>query len=289
MAHIIIILFVMNRVASKKISKISSSKDALLKTWLPPEPAPGAICGYVGGVGPFYTQTTRQTVTFNDQTIRAAGVRENENDISTDSSNGGSYDIASCMRTVQKHRMDLDSHSILDNISEDSFENGYRQDVRRYSEKVMPFAQNSWRKRMSISGADRDATTGAYSLGLPSECPPGESDGLLGLSGDVRCVQFVEDDFDWRSLRSGSNSRKHTSFWMSVAIGALVLSNMFYLTAFVTNSWGVMKVISTSQWGNSERDDVKSEIVYRQWNFGLWQCCRDDGLCLGARWPGILL
>lgn len=24
----------------------------------------------------------------------------------------------------------------------------------------------------------------------------------------------------------------------------------------------------------------------RYWEFGLWECCRNDGFCLGTRWPG---
>ena len=145
-----------------------------------------------------------------------------------------------------------------------------------------------------------------------------------------------------------SRCQIYASVWICVALSALLLSNLFFLAAFVTNSWGIMTVphrpapadarigivavttaasaaaaataaaaaaalrsstpaaadrlvglggampvVAPAAEAEAEAEtdvpvatDVTDQGVKQRWYFGLWRCCRHDGLCLGARWPG---
>jgi hypothetical protein len=83
------------------------------------------------------------------------------------------------------------------------------------------------------------------------------------------------------------------SIWMALSLGLLLLSNVLFFVAFVTQSWGTVDISTASltQSISGVRSTVDSGPSKKQivtWSFGLWRCCRDDGLCLGARWPGEL-
>lgn len=71
----------------------------------------------------------------------------------------------------------------------------------------------------------------------------------------------------------------HISLWIVIALMLLFLSNVLLLVCFVTNGWAVLHVEpSNSTFGADQPMD---------WHFGLWQCCRSDGFCLGPRWPAF--
>ena len=115
--------------------------------------------------------------------------------------------------------------------------------------------------------------------------------------------------------------RVRTSVWLWIAIACLVVANILFLVAFLTNGWGILYVaqntrpvaqppvenaavhdVSTTQAyiDQTPADNVDIDIFTkhahdgmnlfaeneRYWKFGLWECCRNDGFCLGTRWPG---
>ena len=71
-----------------------------------------------------------------------------------------------------------------------------------------------------------------------------------------------------------------TTKWIAFALTLLFASNVAFITAFVTTSWGQLTGLAA---------DNSSAVEVHWWRCGLWQCCRDDGFCLGTRWPGELL
>ena len=106
------------------------------------------------------------------------------------------------------------------------------------------------------------------------------------------------------------------SKWIAAALLLLLISNVLFLCAFITNGWGKVTVEvppvgsgnrsslrgrgpnATHELGvavanlasEPERprgEDPEVRVVY--WEFGLWQCCRNtDDVCIGTRWPGII-
>lgn len=81
-----------------------------------------------------------------------------------------------------------------------------------------------------------------------------------------------EADIMSRTLSlSHKNVTFSASLWVWIALGLLLVSNVLFMTSFVTNHWGVAFS------GNDTRFEV-----------GLWQTCRynpDFDLCIGPGWP----
>ena len=77
------------------------------------------------------------------------------------------------------------------------------------------------------------------------------------------------------------------SMWLWLTIFCLFVANVLFMVAFLTNGWGVLMVDNPVVSGQpvGEKDEFM-EPDERYWEFGLWQCCRNDGFCLGTRWPG---
>ena len=125
----------------------------------------------------------------------------------------------------------------------------------------------------------------------------------------------LEQEKVWFPLRG---LRVRTSIWLWIAIILLFISNVLYTVAFLTNGWGLLMVdpnkANSGSGGSASttyasiegpvgghrmdgyqrtdpvfRLDVSSELFTegeKYWEFGLWECCRNDGFCLGTRWPG---
>lgn len=115
-----------------------------------------------------------------------------------------------------------------------------------------------------------------------------------------RTVQFedtphfikAERLLSWYPFPTGSGSGFHESIWMCLSLAALLLSTLFLMTSFVTSFWGIMIVVPAAELEQSSNhleveDSLENVRTSRRWNFGLWRCCRDDGLCLGTRWPAF--
>lgn len=133
-------------------------------------------------------------------------------------------------------------------------------------------------------------------------------------------------DRRWDSLWSPHGGFLYqTTPWIKAALCMLLVANILFLFAFVTNGWGtlyVMRDVSTNVTrdvtphthsvseraiegnGSASRSQVSgadgnpvageeavssaevTQEVLHYWEFGLWQCCRSsDGLCLGTRFP----
>ena len=123
----------------------------------------------------------------------------------------------------------------------------------------------------------------------------------------------------WSPIRG---LRVRTSVWLWIAIACLVLANVLFTVAFLTNGWGILYVaqntkpvpqpptehqVNVSTSSNSaakSRSPSELDSIFtvntasggdldlfteneRYWKFGLWECCRNDGFCLGTRWPGL--
>lgn len=94
----------------------------------------------------------------------------------------------------------------------------------------------------------------------------------------------------WYSFPSDPPRPIKESAWIRVSLGAMFASTMLLMVSFVTSSWGIMIVPVTpeeSAWMANDLDPNAEPLLERRWNFGLWQCCRDDGLCLGTKWPAF--
>lgn len=79
------------------------------------------------------------------------------------------------------------------------------------------------------------------------------------------------------SLVGHYKSNKLGFWFLCASIGLLALSSALFFVAFFTNSWGIVESSKTILVGDSEKNVT--------WNFGLWLCCRNDGRCLGLKWP----
>lgn len=101
------------------------------------------------------------------------------------------------------------------------------------------------------------------------------------------------DDADMWSPGLGYHGR--SSRWRISALVLLFVSNILFVAAFLTIDWGLLTVRSDSAGVGSERHngtDVEAVTATTEvgeaprvwWRFGLWQCCRNDGFCLGTRY-----
>lgn len=79
------------------------------------------------------------------------------------------------------------------------------------------------------------------------------------------------------SLVGHYKSNKLGFWFLCSSIGLLALSSALFFVAFFTNSWGIVESSKTILVGDSEKNVT--------WNLGLWLCCRNDGRCLGLKWP----
>ena len=79
------------------------------------------------------------------------------------------------------------------------------------------------------------------------------------------------------SLVGHYKSNKLGFWFLCASIGLLALSSALFFVAFFTNSWGIVESSKTILIADSEKNVT--------WNFGLWLCCRNDGRCLGLKWP----
>ena len=87
----------------------------------------------------------------------------------------------------------------------------------------------------------------------------------------------------WKYWTPSWAYKLHISLWIIIALVLLLLSNILLLVCFVTNGWAVLHVeASNTTFGADPHHSM-------DWHFGLWQCCRSDGFCLGPRWPGRCL
>lgn len=48
----------------------------------------------------------------------------------------------------------------------------------------------------------------------------------------------------------------------------------------------VSELFNVSTHSSSSQSGATLETSEKYWEFGLWECCRNDGFCLGTRWPG---
>jgi len=71
-----------------------------------------------------------------------------------------------------------------------------------------------------------------------------------------------------------------TSLWEKGAIAQLTLSNIFFFISFLTTKWGRLCVLEAY----AIAPGAYTPRVGEHWDFVLWQCCRDDGFCLGIGW-----
>ena len=93
----------------------------------------------------------------------------------------------------------------------------------------------------------------------------------------------------WTPQIAGAGVR--SSMWLWLAIFCLFVANVLFMVAFLTNGWGVLMVdnpMLAHGKSVSDKEELFMQPNERYWEFGLWQCCRNDGFCLGTRWPGNL-
>ena len=131
--------------------------------------------------------------------------------------------------------------------------------------------------------ADSDADWGVMTRG-------GEFT-LVRQDGDL-------DDADMWSPSLGYHGR--SSCWIIASLVLLFVSNVLFMSAFLTIDWGLLTVRTVDvelEVGSGQRSGHYNVTGSAQpqsttsgpriwWRFGLWQCCRNDGFCLGTRWPG---
>ena len=99
------------------------------------------------------------------------------------------------------------------------------------------------------------------------------------------------DDADMWSPSLGYHGR--SSRWMISALVLLFVSNVLFVAAFLTIDWGLLTLrtnvedVGSGQHNVTEMESATAVAGSRVWwRFGLWQCCRNDGFCLGTRWEG---
>ena len=97
------------------------------------------------------------------------------------------------------------------------------------------------------------------------------------------------------------NIVKDLNRWEWATLALLSTSTIFFFVAFLTNGWGTILVrIKAGATGNlnSSMGGYNPPILRLQdkgyettegeyWEFGLWQCCRNDGFCLGPRFAMV--
>ena len=103
------------------------------------------------------------------------------------------------------------------------------------------------------------------------------------------------DDADMWSPSLGYHGR--SSRWIIASLVLLFVSNVLFVSAFLTIDWGLLTVksVDVEIGSDGQRSGIYNVTGAAQattsgpriwWRFGLWQCCRNDGFCLGTRWPG---
>ena len=134
-----------------------------------------------------------------------------------------------------------------------------------------------------------------------------DSDAGRGAArGMTRRTEFTlvpqDPDADDAAMWSpGLGYHGRSSRWMVSALVLLFVSNVLFVAAFLTIDWGLLTVRSDNVTADSgQRNATDGEFGTAAttagegegdretprvwWRFGLWQCCRNDGFCLGTRY-----